>query len=881
MNDKISPKFQKYLDNTNRYLEKRHDEIIARHRQGHTMEKIASDMKLQHAVVRASLGTLKKEETEINELSNKIIHRYVKKARSDIKKGNKIRNRYSGIRQAKKKLHREENLNELYGKGKLEKIADYHAIKSELPVLAGGAWNKKPHEKSWHRAINMLVARRFHKPGQKSLVRLKKEETEINELAQSTYRSYVKKAAGDIRDVAYMAGMRDASNPRHAKYWEKANKRVAGVHKALSKIKEDTIRKVVQEKVQSFFEADSATGSIGTNWAGNQASNMGNGLPIKATKDSPPKKQNNIPGEDQVKLGGITPVIFNPTMKDSENKTDTKDINLKQDTTVLKKNMNEMTLHKANKIISKFWGGKKVKNRKLNKALNVKADVLAGERKRGADRVRRLKANESINEDDLTGLVTAAIGIPIGLAIRHHYKKKAEKLAALKAASKTGGRKKAQNPVQPQQQPTKSHRWGGDTRMDQLGINALKRHLANRRAKGVASFPPPRGQSSVLPPVKTAAAGQQQLHNFIKSKDVGPWGPHNPTTTTGPKVKQGVPRRTTRIEKDRADVHQTAQNDLVQLRANIKQHAAERAKSFNKTEWEKKWGTREAGHAALKAANTPEKYHAFLQRDWPEHLKTPYKPIQTQKTTTPKKPDNVVKLNSRMNAKDFNQLLKQKPGLKIRAGGVHEEMNEEKYYVHIRPQGVIGNAPRGKHLIHAVTKHKHGYEVHTHGGNNTLNVPHSTALHPTKHKFTQGTSSMPIGLDYIHSQMKKRIKEEMNMETVRRVLKEAFHKKGGGKMGIVSKGKDTEGDTHPINIFRKAENLKTSVPLVHHNKEKTHVTPELAKNLLNQYGNLQKPHEKEHMINQVWGSSQGLHDYAAGKKHVPKVHWALKNINRT
>ena len=122
------------------------------------------------------------------------------------------------------------------------------------------------------------------------------------------------------------------------------------------------------------------------------------------------------------------------------------------------------------------------------------------------------------------------------------------------------------------------------------------------------------------------------------------------------------------------------------------------------------------------------------------------------------------------------------------------------------------------------------------------------------------------------------VKEEMSNETIRRVLSEAVHKKGGGKKGIGSKGQESEGDNHPIATARRVLSLGLSLPFKHTNKDKSEMEVHHARSILTKYDNLTKPHEKEHMIKQVWGSSQGMHDYIAGKIHKPKVHWAMKGI---
>jgi hypothetical protein len=65
---KMSPEFRKQVQDTNTYLDRRHDDIVARHKKGHSNEKIAKDMGLHVAVVSASTGILHKEDVEqVNE----------------------------------------------------------------------------------------------------------------------------------------------------------------------------------------------------------------------------------------------------------------------------------------------------------------------------------------------------------------------------------------------------------------------------------------------------------------------------------------------------------------------------------------------------------------------------------------------------------------------------------------------------------------------------------------------------------------------------------------------------------------------------------------------------------------------------------------------
>jgi len=105
--------------------------------------------------------------------------------------------------------------------------------------------------------------------------------------------------------------------------------------------------------------------------------------------------------------------------------------------------------------------------------------------------------------------------------------------------------------------------------------------------------------------------------------------------------------------------------------------------------------------------------------------------------------------------------------------------------------------------------------------------------------------------------------ETFRLNLIKHILKEATHSRGGGKKRV---GQENEGDNHPINIARKSINLGFPVALTHHNKEKTHVTPQMGHHILSHYDNLKKPHEKEEMIHHLWKSSAHLQGYLGGNK---------------
>lgn len=113
--------------------------------------------------------------------------------------------------------------------------------------------------------------------------------------------------------------------------------------------------------------------------------------------------------------------------------------------------------------------------------------------------------------------------------------------------------------------------------------------------------------------------------------------------------------------------------------------------------------------------------------------------------------------------------------------------------------------------------------------------------------------------------------EEFRLNLIRRILAEAQHSKGGGakgtrKGGAEAKGQDTEGDSHPINIARKAIGLGFPVTLHHHDKNRTHITPQLGHQIMRKYDSHTKPSDKEEMVHHLWASPKHLTGYMSGKK---------------
>jgi len=481
-------------------------------------------------------------------------------------------------------------------------------------------------------------------------------------------------------------------------------------------------KKTKEGKVLKLKKANEDT--TGTNWAGNQASNAGAGVPIQAMKQPLPKKpEPKIDPEDEVELGGITPVIFNPTMKDSENKTDTKDINLvKAGNATTNKRMNEMVVQRV------------------------------------------LNHRKKINEDDLANLATAVIGGAIGYGIHRYRKNKAN-------ASKTRARK----PNEPEAK--QMHRWGGDTRADQLGINALKRHWEKRKALGPASFP-----GKQQSPQQSAPQQQSTLKTVN-----GPWGPRVGTNATGPKVS--YTRKPNKFDKERQERADTAHDDLIKLRSNIAQHAAERTKSFNKAEWEKKWGNPKDNIAKMQAANTPEKYHNWLQRDVPANQRKPYvSPVSSPEASVkqPTAKSNVIKMKDRMSAKDFNKVLKQNPGLKIKGRKVTEELNEAAEMIMHHNEN-LDSKKEAETFDNWLRKRKGVPKGHVYVHHHPHHFIFRGKLEDVENEFKESHGEKTKLAPHPKGGKNEYVLEQRNIEIVRRVLDEA---KGLMYKGLSQKGKE-------------------------------------------------------------------------------------------
>lgn len=108
-------------------------------------------------------------------------------------------------------------------------------------------------------------------------------------------------------------------------------------------------------------------------------------------------------------------------------------------------------------------------------------------------------------------------------------------------------------------------------------------------------------------------------------------------------------------------------------------------------------------------------------------------------------------------------------------------------------------------------------------------------------------------------------KEETQWNLIKGILSEAARAKG--KAG--AKGQDTEGDSHPINIARKAIGLGLPVTLHHHDKSRTHITPQLGHHIMAKYDSHVKPADKEEMVHHLWASDKHLAGYMTGKKLTP------------
>ena len=120
----VSPETKKQWADTTNYLERRHDEIVRRHKQGHSTEKIAKDMKLHPAIVSATTGSMKEE--VLDELSREKLQNYQHAASADWRRSKKNARR-SGARApnpgwAKRRKKRAAGLNMAHAKLTASKV---------------------------------------------------------------------------------------------------------------------------------------------------------------------------------------------------------------------------------------------------------------------------------------------------------------------------------------------------------------------------------------------------------------------------------------------------------------------------------------------------------------------------------------------------------------------------------------------------------------------------------------------------------------------------------------------------------------------------------------------------------------------------------------
>ena len=169
-----------------------------------------------------------------------------------------------------------------------------------------------------------------------------------------------------------------------------------------------------------------------------------------------------------------------------------------------------------------------------------------------------------------------------------------------------------------------------------------------------------------------------------------------------------------------------------------------------------------------------------------------------------------------------------------------------------------------------------------------LDVTPKTPKTPKEPKPTKTKGGQGIVGSFVKGFFDKLQHNEYQPSPTLRIIREAVHSKGGGAKGAAgAKGQDTgSGDEHPISVFRKAIQLRQSVPLKHQNGDTTTVHPEIAHHMLHHYNGLQHPEHKLQMVSRVWHSSSEFNDVRNGRPAksgtfgTKKQHWALKGIQK-
>jgi hypothetical protein len=390
-----------------------------------------------------------------------------------------------------------------------------------------------------------------------------------------------------------------------------------------------------------------------------------------------------------------------------------------------------------------------------------------------------------------------------------------------------------------------------------LGAYAM-RHRIGRGIRSVLGTDQSRTSSQERPTRVTAASKK------LSGVTVGATGPKMKSAPSpwGARPTAGLDRASSAKEREAA---RTAADSAV-LHKSIVDRGQQRKAGMDA--WHKKWDNDPQSLAAKKNFQST----------------TVDKPIgdagRTSSEPKPEKPAlslSKIKSGQKIKAPDYLKLVSNNPKMKRRWGNNEETDLDE---ISFRQASRIN-------------KRMHPGEIRSYGQRDDREALRNLRKDKDWGIYGDSKAEQRRGQEYEAEReaIKKKVKKE---ETIRRVIGEATGKsfkknlatsglggasKSKGKAG--AKGQDTEGDQHPINVARKAVDLRSPVTLKHSNKETTSISPNVGHKVLQNYGKLQRPHEKEAMVSQIWGSAKGLSDHLEGKKHSPKpVHWALKGIPR-
>ena len=233
----------------------------------HPTKKAASDMHYKMAksglykkieVVKEKVQT---SEATVNELSKKTLGSYVKKAASDIGYSAEIGNtnkelkRHKGIAKAVDKITKEEvELEEAKRKGAPKMQGDFLKKERERNRAHDAAMGRTPTGRK--KPVRTMTST------QRSLAKLRNEETQLDEISKKTLGSYVKKASADVANRSadnardYATGNRPVGANKKAM---KNMKRTQYVNKAVDKLTREDVMSA-DKKPEKYIKPDGKVG---------------------------------------------------------------------------------------------------------------------------------------------------------------------------------------------------------------------------------------------------------------------------------------------------------------------------------------------------------------------------------------------------------------------------------------------------------------------------------------------------------------------------------------------------------------------------------------------------------------------------------------------